>query len=231
MTQHTELELISFNICPFVQRSVIALNEKNIDFKITHIDLSNPPEWFKKISPLGKVPVLKVGDNYPDIGVVFESAVILEYLDEIHAPQLHPSDPLEKATHRSWMEFCSDMIMTQHGMFTAKEQQGFEEKRDELKDSLKRLDTVVAESGSFFAGEEFSLVDTVYAPLFIRLKIVEAIKPLDLDIPERIQTWADALLARESVKNSMDEDFQPNFKKYFRGEKGYLFRDDAINNP
>lgn len=218
MTQHTKLELISFNICPFVQRSVIALNEKNVDFKITHIDLSNPPEWFKEISPLGKVPVLKVGDN-----AVFESAVILEYLDEIHAPQLHPSDPLEKATHRSWMEFCSDMIMTQYGMFTAKDQQGFEEKRDKLKEGFKRLDTVVAESGSFFAGEEFSLVDTVYAPIFMRLKIVEAIKPLDLDIPERIQTWADALLARESVKNSIEGDFESNFKKYFQGEKGYLF--------
>lgn len=218
MTQHTELELISFNICPFVQRSVIALNEKNVDFKITHIDLSNPPEWFKEISPLGKVPVLKVGDK-----AVFESAVILEYLDEIHAPQLHPNDPLEKATHRSWMEFCSDMIMTQYGMFTAKDQQGFEEKRDKLKEGFKRLDTVVAESGSFFAGEVFSLVDTVYAPIFMRLKIVEAIKPLNLDIPERVQTWADALLARESVKNSIEDDFESNFKKYFQGEKGYLF--------
>jgi len=218
MTQNTELELISFNICPFVQRSVIALNEKKVDFKITHIDLSNPPEWFKEISPLGKVPVLKVGNS-----AVFESAVILEYLDEIHTPQLHPNDPLEKATHRSWMEFCSDMIMTQYGMFTAKEQQGFEEKRDKLKEALKRLDTVVAKSGSFFSGDKLSLVDTVYAPLFMRLNIVEAIKPLELDIPKRIQTWSDALLATESVKNSVDEDFEANFKKYFQGEEGYLF--------
>ena len=218
MSQKPQLELISFNICPFVQRSVIALNEKDIDFKITHIDLSNPPEWFKEVSPLGKVPVLKVEDS-----VVFESAVILEYLDEIHAPQLHPADPLEKATHRSWMEFCSDMIMTQYGMFTAKEQQGFEEKRDNLKEGLKRLDTVLAESGSFFAGNKLSLVDTVYAPLFMRLNIVEAIKPLELDISERVQVWSDALLARESVKNSVDEDFESNFKAYFQGEEGYLF--------
>lgn len=56
------IELVSFKICPFVQRSVIALNEKNIDYKITYIDLASPPDWFNEISPLGKVPVLKVDD-------------------------------------------------------------------------------------------------------------------------------------------------------------------------
>lgn len=218
MSHNKELKLISFNICPFVQRSVIALNEKKVDFEITHIDLSNPPEWFKDISPLGKVPVLQVGGQ-----VVFESAVILEYLDEIHTPQLHPTDPLVKATHRSWMEFCSDLVMTQYGMFSAKDQQGFEEKRVKLKEGLHRLDTVVDKSGPFFAGEEFALVDTVYAPLFMRLNIVEAMKPLELDISERIQMWADALLARESVKKSVGDDFESNFKKYFQGQEGYLF--------
>ncbi|MDE0411786.1 MAG: glutathione S-transferase N-terminal domain-containing protein, partial [Gammaproteobacteria bacterium] len=51
------LELVSFNVCPFVQRSVITLNYKNCDYKITFIDLNDPPEWFLEISPLGKVPV------------------------------------------------------------------------------------------------------------------------------------------------------------------------------
>ena len=54
-----DIELISFKICPFVQRSVIALKEKQVDFKVTYIDLANPPEWFSEVSPLGKVPVLK----------------------------------------------------------------------------------------------------------------------------------------------------------------------------
>ena len=70
-------ELISFKLCPFVQRSVIVLLEKEAPFDITYIDLSNPPDWFKAISPMGKVPVLKVDDT-----VLFESAVIMEYLDE-----------------------------------------------------------------------------------------------------------------------------------------------------
>ena len=42
-------ELISFKICPFVQRSVIVLQEKGVDYDITYINLKEPPEWFKAI--------------------------------------------------------------------------------------------------------------------------------------------------------------------------------------
>lgn len=41
-------KLISFQLCPFVQRSIITLNEKGIPFDIEYIDLSNKPEWFLK---------------------------------------------------------------------------------------------------------------------------------------------------------------------------------------
>ena len=67
------IELISFDLCPFVQRSVITLLEKDIPFKRTNIDLANKPDWFLQISPLGKVPVLKIDGN-----ILFESAVINE---------------------------------------------------------------------------------------------------------------------------------------------------------
>ena len=39
-------KLVSFKICPFVQRSIILLKEKNIDFDIAYINLDEPPEWF-----------------------------------------------------------------------------------------------------------------------------------------------------------------------------------------
>ncbi len=83
MSSQQPIELISFNLCPFVQRSVITLNKKGIDYKITYIDLADKPDWFLALSPLGKVPVLKHGDE-----VLFESAVINEYLDEITPQQI-----------------------------------------------------------------------------------------------------------------------------------------------
>ena len=99
-----DIELISFDLCPFVQRSVITLLEKNIPFKRTNIDLANKPDWFLQISPLGKVPVLRINGN-----ILFESAVINEYLDEITPPSMHPQDSLQKAVNRAWIEFGSEL--------------------------------------------------------------------------------------------------------------------------
>ena len=102
-------QLISFKICPFVQRTVIALREKHVDYDITYIDLAARPPWFKAMSPLGKVPVLRVGDT-----TIFESAVINEYLDEVYAPRLHPADPLQRARNRAWIEFASVLTQNQY---------------------------------------------------------------------------------------------------------------------
>lgn len=83
-----KLTLISHTLCPYVQRAVIALTEKGVPFKRIDIDLANKPDWFKALSPLGKTPVLQVGET-----AIFESAVILEYLEETQPHPLHPSDP------------------------------------------------------------------------------------------------------------------------------------------
>src|ERR1044072_8051170 len=99
------LKLISHKLCPYVQRAVIALTEKGVPFERIDIDLANKPEWFLAISPLGQTPVLQVGDT-----AIFESAVILEYLEETQPKPLHPADPLRRAEHRSLIEFGSVIL-------------------------------------------------------------------------------------------------------------------------
>src|SRR2546421_12079933 len=96
------LRLISHKLCPYVQRAVIALTEKGVAFERIDIDLANKPDWFLAISPLGKTPVLQVGDT-----AIFESAVILEYLEETQPKPLHPADPLARATHPGLIHFGS----------------------------------------------------------------------------------------------------------------------------
>src|SRR5258708_21466022 len=96
------LRLISHKLCPYVQRAVIALTEKGVAFERIDIDLANKPAWFLAISPLGKTPVLQVRDT-----AIFESAAILEYLEETESKPLHPADPLSRAEHRSCIAFRS----------------------------------------------------------------------------------------------------------------------------
>jgi glutathione S-transferase len=154
------LHLISFKTCPFVQRAVITLKHKNIDFDITYIDLAEPPDWFLEMSPLGKVPVLKVDDE-----ILFESAVINEYLDEITGGELQPKDPLARAKNRAWIEFASNMLGNLYMMKMSKDEEHFDKYRELLVSQLHRVEERLGE-GPWFNGAEFSLADTAFAPLF-----------------------------------------------------------------
>src|SRR5712675_1887394 len=102
-----KLTLISHKLCPYVQRAVIALNEKGVPFERVDIDLANKQDWFLKLSPLGKVPVLIVRSDEGEVAL-FESNVICEYIEETQAGvKLHLENPLQRAQHRAWMEFGS----------------------------------------------------------------------------------------------------------------------------
>ncbi len=103
------LTLVSHPLCPYVQRAAIALDEKAVAFERIAIDLANKPDWFEAISPLGKVPLLRVADGARET-VLFESNVILEYLEETQPHPLHPADPLARARHRAWNEFGSALL-------------------------------------------------------------------------------------------------------------------------
>ena len=59
----TKYTLISHHLCPFVQRAAIALLENDVVHERKNIDLGNKPDWFLKLSPLGKVPLLVVDDE------------------------------------------------------------------------------------------------------------------------------------------------------------------------
>ncbi len=126
-------ELISFKTCPFVQRSIITMILQKRPFKMTNVDLRNKPDWFLKLSPLGKVPVMKVNDE-----VLFESAVIIEYLDET-APEdirLSPKDPLDKARNRAWLEYFTQLFTSWIKILSVKTK---EEHEAEYKEFTRRL--------------------------------------------------------------------------------------------
>jgi glutathione S-transferase len=208
-------ELVSFKICPFVQRSVIVLLEKGVDYDITYINLKEPPAWFKAISPLGKVPLLKVGSE-----VVFESAVIMEYLDEVYPPSLHPADPLRKAHNRAWIEFASTLLMNQFNMVMASDQAACEGAERELRDKLALLEAQYR--GPYFNGETFALVDAAYAPLFMRLALLEQWHPMGLlEGLEKLQGWSERLLNRPSVRDSVVVELPQLYRGHIAASGGF----------
>lgn len=216
----TSYRLISFKLCPFVQRAAIVLAEKGVKFERVDIDLADKPDWFLALSPLGKVPVLVVETNGGE-EVLFESAVIAEYLDETLAPRLHPADPLERARHRAWIEFASATFADLYRYYSG-DRAAFDTAAAALHQKLARLEAELGD-GPFFAGGRFSLVDAAFAPVFRYLPAFDAF--LDHGLLRgrpRLAAWAGELAARPSVIGAVDEDFTPALIDYIATRAGHM---------
>ena len=188
------LKLVSHKLCPYVQRAAIVLYEKQVPYEREYVDLLNKPDWFLAISPLGKVPLLLVGKE-----VLFESAVICEYLDEITLGSLHPDAPLLKAKHRAWIEFGSSILNAIAGFYSAKDEMTFAAKRHELVRKFQTLKEHLQER-PFFSGDHFCLVDAVYGPIFRYFVVFEQYKDFGFFTDTHsVVRWRTALLDRPSV--------------------------------
>lgn len=213
----SHLHLFSHEICPYVQRASILLFEKNVNFERTYIDLDHKPEWFLELSPLGKVPVLKVDDE-----VIFESTVICEYLDETHGMPLLPSQPMPKAKQRAWMEFSSELLMncwhlgmSAHEEDIAKQVQKLDRHFDMLEKNLS--------AGPYFSGAEFAMVDVFFAPVFRYFEVFDRARDLGLFVARpKLQAWRLTLSLRPSVQNAVPQDFQQRLVRYFQKKGGIL---------
>lgn len=216
----SSLRLVSHHLCPYVQRAVIALAEKGVPHERQLIDLAAKPDWFRAVSPLGKVPLLVVDDG----AVLFESAVICEYLEETQpGPRLHPGDPLERARHRAWIEFASASLNTIAGLYAAPDAAGYEARAAELAGKMAWLEGALG-AGPYFAGERFSLVDAAFAPVFRYFDTFEAVlPPLGVfDATPKLRAWRQTLAARPSVRTAVTEDYPERLAAFLRARGSHL---------
>jgi len=222
-------KLISFKLCPFVQKAVIVLNQKQIDYDIEYIDLAAPPDWFLEISPFGKVPVLIMDDD-----VIFESSVIIEFLEEAYPSKLHSTDLIQRAKNRSWIEFSGPCMAASFNLSIAETKQDFEKTLDDLNSRFDQLE-VILENQPYFNGDKFSLVDASYAPLFHRLHCMNELKPgiFQPDRHVKINLWKDRLLQEDSVIHSTVSNFTELYRELLWTRQGYIstFLDTSLYKP
>lgn len=218
------LVLISHPLCPYVQRVAIALGEKGVACRRIDVDLSAKPDWFLALSPLGKTPVLVV-DGVP----VFESAVILEYLEDTTGTPLHPADPLARARHRGWIEYASTLLNDIAGLYSAADAAGYRAAADRLRGRFAGLAAGLraargdAGGGPFFAGSSMSLVDAAVAPVFRYLDVLDGVPGLDLLAGQPdLADWRAALAARASVRTAAPADYTARLRAFLRARQAHL---------
>ena len=221
------LKLISHKLCPYVQRAVIALKEKGVAFERIDIDLANKPDRFLKLSPLGKVPVLVVTTEKGEVAL-FESNVICEYIEETQAgSKLHPADALTRAEHRAWMEFGSAILGDLWGLETTTDPAVFASKRDALAVKFSRVEAALG-AGPYFAGETFSLVDAVFAPVFRYFDVFDAYGDLGIfAATPKVRAWRDQLAQRPSVQTAVGADYPELLRAFLARHDAYLLKQAA----
>jgi len=211
------IKLISFPTCPYVQRSVFFMQYLELEYTLEYIDLQNKPDWFTEISPLGKAPVLLVDNT-----TLFESHVILEYLNETQGHNIHPTDPLIKARHRALMELASVMLGSGRMMLTAPDQEAFTERKNKLFNQLAYLEQQVKQT-PYFCGDTLCLLDFSFAPMLQRLLFTQKYYVAELfDAAPKVKHWAESLVALPAFKASIPEDMEQRFVNKTSGNGGFI---------
>jgi len=215
-----KFHLVTHVLCPYVQRSIIVLQEKDIPYTRTDIDLSNTPAWFKRLSPMNKVPLLLVNESK----ALFESAVICEYLNEITPGSLHPQDPLEKAHHRAWIEFGSGILDSIGGLYSAKDEASFESKRIEIQNKFQLVEKEMS-GAPFFSGDKFQLIDAVYGPIFRYFQVFDRITDLAIfEGGSKISAWRETLQQRVSVQHAVAAEYPELLLQFLKERGSYISR-------
>ncbi len=194
----SNIQLYFAKASTFSQRTRVVLLEKGIDFTPIEIDLQNKPEGYTEISRYGKVPAIKHGDV-----VVYESAIINEYLDEVFPePPLLPRDPAAKAIARIWIDYANTRLVPAFNKFLrGKDSQEQEQGRREFIEALLYIEQEGLGKGDYLLGNQFSLVDISVYPWFERLPLLEHFRGFTLPAETpRLQTWWNLLRDRSSIQ-------------------------------
>ncbi|NBW98620.1 glutathione S-transferase family protein [bacterium] len=194
----TRIKIYSYRRCPFAMRVRIALHEKKIPFEVIEEDLKNFSPELRALHPEAKVPLLVHGEN-----VIYESAIITEYVDDLPSieKKLMPASPAERAQVRLWTYWCNqvfkpDLDRFKYGTarFPEGECQGIEMK---MIQHLQKLEAVLVRQGHL-VGSEFSLADVHVFPFVRQLSRIQP-EPAFVKKHPALCKWRDSIQKRPSV--------------------------------
>ena len=156
------------------------------------MDLKNKPKELWDRNPYGKVPVIVDGNV-----VVYESAIINEYLDEKY-PQipLMPKDLGLRSRARIWIDFCNTRLQAAGGDVAHGNDP--EKAKEKVRQHLATLDREMA-NREYIVGE-YSLADITYIPFFTRQQRYGV--SVDGSTPH-LKSWVERLLARPAVRSTL----------------------------
>jgi RNA polymerase-associated protein len=174
------------------------LAEKGVSYDVVNIDGRNKPEDLLELNPYGSIPTLIDREL-----ALYDANIICEYLDErFPHPPLMPVYPVARAKtrlilyrfEREWMPIVKQL-----------ETGDVAESRGAAKELAGYISQIVPifNSGPYFLGDEFTLIDCALAPVLWRLPVWGVtLSPTEA---KAMNKYADKIFQRDSFQASLTE--------------------------
>ncbi|QFU24140.1 glutathione S-transferase family protein [Shewanella eurypsychrophilus] len=217
------IKLISFKICPFVQRVTAVLVAKKIPFEVEYINLKDKPEWFLDLAPNGQVPVMVTQSGT----ALFESDAIIEYIEDEYGPLEKGVSNEQRAKDRAWSYLGSKHYLVQCGTMRSKDRETFIKRSENLITAFAKVEAQLSGKTQFFKSDELSNVDIAWVPLLHRAALVKKYTDYDFlcGLP-KAQSWQQNVLASLAIDTTVSEDFEPLFNNFYLTD-GFLANSDT----
>jgi len=212
------IKVVSFKICPFVQRVTAQLEAKGVPYELEFIQLQDKPDWFLEISPNGQVPVLITESGTP----LFESDAIIEYLEETFGALEPDLSAEERAIDRAWSYQAAKNYLTQCATMRSADEKTLGERYKGFSSLFSKAEQIIG-NGPFFKGKVLSKVDMAWLPLLHRASIIKQHTCFDFfaNFP-KVEHWAQALAETGLYEKSVSEDFEKVFTDFYLSDKTFL---------
>lgn len=187
--------------CPFAHFVRMVLEEKGLDYEVRPSTQETKPQWLIDYYD-GKMPALRHRRE-----CYVESDVIAEYLDFFF-----PQPPLQGAP-KDVMEAAEQAVegffpaFAKYAKHTPDGDDQDIELRDNLKETLRKLESHLNKNGPFIAGESISLVDCGLTPKLYHMQTcLAAFKGNSIDIKTefpKLSVYMDTMFARDSFQKTV----------------------------
>ncbi|CAK8536870.1 unnamed protein product [Lathyrus sativus] len=219
------LKLLGSWFSPFACRVQIALNIKGLEYDNIEETWHPKSELLLHSNPVyKKIPVFSHGDK-----IICESAIIVEYIDEVWkdngTPSIFPSNAFDSAIARFWVAYIDDKFFNsvRNGLI-AQDEESKKKHFELVEEVFMRLEEVINkcnnEGMEFFGGDKIGYIDIgfgCYMSWVRATEKIEGIKLLDGAKTPALVKWAEAFADHPAVKGVL-----PETDKLVEFAKGYV---------
>lgn len=188
-----DLVIYGSPVSPFLRKVAGVCIAKGVAYEVEQVNVFDPPQWFRDISPMKRIPVLRDRSVAEEgvAGTIADSSAICAMIERKHPePALYPQDPMTLGTALFIEEYADTTLAMAGGLgifrpiffaVSKGEEPGLEKARDTWANQLPPIfDVLEARLGGddFFAGGALSIADIAVATVLMQISLV-AETPLD----------------------------------------------------